>query len=324
MSSNCSYQGTLAKSGTSDFLARAEGQDTAGTGNLIGAFGLGFYSSFLVADRVHVASIPPKTKTSPTPVQYVFSSSAEDTTFEVYPDPRGNTLGRGTEITLHLKEDATEYLDDSRIISLMYGFSRSTLHYYPLTCHGGSNKHSSYSSSFPIYLFTQSTKEIPDEDITDPSTSDSMTSEATEPTEASVLPEKLETDEDQATIEEVPSDEEKTADEPVLPKMKSVVVDEWTQLNAQPPLWTRFVLHRNQLSCFIAYEIFSDPKNITDGGLRLSLRTFNLLTRPTEEYSLFYSAFFKDFSKPLAWHHFSGDSGSGVSFKAILYLPAKL
>lgn len=262
--------GTLAKSGTSDFLARAEGQDTAGTGNLIGAFGLGFYSSFLVADRVHVASIPPKTKTSPTPVQYVFSSSAEDTTFEVYPDPRGNTLGRGTEITLHLKEDATEYLDDSRIISLI-------------------NKHSSYSSSFPIYLFTQSTKEIPDEDITDPSTSDSMTSEATEPTEASVLPEKLETDEDQATIEEVPSDEEKTADEPVLPKMKSVVVDEWTQLNAQPPLWTR------------------DPKNITD-----------------EEYSLFYSAFFKDFSKPLAWHHFSGDSGSGVSFKAILYLPAKL
>lgn len=37
-------QGTLAKSGTSEFLARAESTDTTGTGNLIGAFGLGFYS----------------------------------------------------------------------------------------------------------------------------------------------------------------------------------------------------------------------------------------------------------------------------------------
>jgi heat shock protein beta len=51
-----------------------------------------------------------------------------------------------------------------------------------------------------------------------------------------------ETDEDQAIVEEVPSDEEKAPDEPVSPKMKSVVVDEWVQLNAQPPIWTRFVL----------------------------------------------------------------------------------
>jgi Molecular chaperone, HSP90 family len=43
-----------------------------------------------------------------------------------------------------------------------------------------------------------------------------------------------------------------------------------------------------------------------------------------EDYSLFYNAFFKDFSKPLAWHHFSGDSGSGVSFRAILYVPSRL
>lgn len=39
-------QGTLAKSGTSEFLTRAEGADTTGTGNLIGAFGLGFYSRY--------------------------------------------------------------------------------------------------------------------------------------------------------------------------------------------------------------------------------------------------------------------------------------
>lgn len=109
----------MAKSGTSEFLARTEASENTASGNLIGAFGLGFYSSFLVADRVHVASIPPKTSSNPEPVQHVFSSSADDTTFEIYPDPRGNTLGRGTEITLFLKQDALEYLGTSRLSALV-------------------------------------------------------------------------------------------------------------------------------------------------------------------------------------------------------------
>ena len=113
--------GTLAKSGTSEFLARAESDtSTENTGNLIGAFGLGFYSSFLVADRVEVASIPAPSENNPTPEQYVFRSSAEESTFEVLPDPRGNTLGRGTEITLFLKEDATEYTDPQKVTDLVY------------------------------------------------------------------------------------------------------------------------------------------------------------------------------------------------------------
>jgi heat shock protein beta len=86
---------------------------------LIGAFGLGFYSSFLVADRVEVASIPPATKKNPNVKQHIFSSAADDSTFEVFPDPRGNTLGRGTEITLYLKEDALEYLEEQNIKELM-------------------------------------------------------------------------------------------------------------------------------------------------------------------------------------------------------------
>lgn len=77
--------------------------------------GLGFYSSFLVADHVYVASIPAKSDNNPDPQQYIFSSSAEDSTFEVYPDPRGNTLGRGTEITLVLKEDALDYLETYKL-----------------------------------------------------------------------------------------------------------------------------------------------------------------------------------------------------------------
>lgn len=100
-------------------MQRAENSDGTNTGNLIGAFGLGFYSSFLVADRVFVASLAPKSEKNPKPVQHIFSSSSEESSFEVYPDPRGNTLGRGTEITLVLKEDAAEFLDTQTLQKLV-------------------------------------------------------------------------------------------------------------------------------------------------------------------------------------------------------------
>jgi len=252
--------GTLAKSGTSDFLAKAESQDGIGNGNLIGSFGLGFYSSFLVADKVFVSSIPPKSSKYPNPTQHVFSSTADDSSFEIFPDPRGNTLGRGTEITLIMKDDASEYLDTTAITDLV-------------------NKHSSYSSAFPIYLFTQRTEEVPD--------ASAMEEPPSSP--AAEASESPESDNDEAIVEEVPSVANKKGNEVIPPKMKSIVVDEWIQLNSQPPLWIR------------------DPKIVTD-----------------EDYSLFYNAFFKDFSKPFAWHHFSGDSGSGISFKAIVYVPSRL
>ncbi|KAL9712700.1 hypothetical protein Ac2012v2_003937 [Leucoagaricus gongylophorus] len=249
--------GTLAKSGTSEFLERAEGEGAA-QGNLIGAFGLGFYSSFLVADRVEVASIPPPTKNNPNPMQHIFSSAAEDSTFEVYPDPRGNTLGRGTEITLYLKDDSLDYLEEQSIKDLIH-------------------KHSSYSSSFPIYLFTQKEKEVVDEDA-----GLDVGNKEDEPT----MPEETNPDEDEAVVEEVSEDRDEN---PPAPKMKKMIIDEWEQLNAQPPIWTR------------------DPKTISD-----------------EEYKKFYQSFFKEYDEPLAWQHFSGDSGSGVSFKAIVYIPSKL
>merc|ERR1712187_227601 len=98
--------GTVAKSGTTNFLeAMAEGADT----NLIGQFGVGFYSAFLVADKVSVTS-----KCNEDPVQHVWESSA-DASFTVVDDPRGNTLGRGTRVTLHLKEDAHDYLSEDKL-----------------------------------------------------------------------------------------------------------------------------------------------------------------------------------------------------------------
>merc|ERR1711904_288452 len=98
--------GTVAKSGTTNFLeAMAEGGDA----NLIGQFGVGFYSAFLVADKVTVTS-----KCNDDPVQHVWESSA-DASFTVVDDPRGNTLGRGTRVTLHLKEDAHDYLAEDKL-----------------------------------------------------------------------------------------------------------------------------------------------------------------------------------------------------------------
>lgn len=107
--------GTVAKSGTTNFLeAMAEGADA----NLIGQFGVGFYSAFLVADKVSVTS-----KCNDDPVQHVWESSA-DASFVVVDDPRGNTLGRGSRVTLHLKEDAHDYLSEDKLKEMAKKYSQ--------------------------------------------------------------------------------------------------------------------------------------------------------------------------------------------------------
>merc|ERR1712225_194833 len=86
-----------------------EAMADGGDANLIGQFGVGFYSAFLVADKVSVTS-----KCNEDPVQHVWESSA-DASFTLVDDPRGNTLGRGTRVTLHLKEDAHDYLSEDKL-----------------------------------------------------------------------------------------------------------------------------------------------------------------------------------------------------------------
>lgn len=107
--------GTVAKSGTSNFLeALANNNNDV---NLIGQFGVGFYSAFLVADRVTVVS---KNKEDD---QYIWESSA-DAKYYIVKDPRGNTLKRGTCVLLHLKEDATEFLDEYKLKELIGRYSQ--------------------------------------------------------------------------------------------------------------------------------------------------------------------------------------------------------
>ena len=124
--------GTLAKSGTKRFLdALGEGADMG----LIGQFGVGFYSVYLVADKVRVVSKHNDDD------QYVWESTA-DAAFTVSPDPRGNTLGRGTEITMFLKPDALEFIRQERLEEIV-------------------TRHSEFIT-FPIYLHKkhQETREV--------------------------------------------------------------------------------------------------------------------------------------------------------------------
>merc|ERR1712137_545340 len=97
--------GTIAKSGTNEFMKKAENGDTS---SLIGQFGVGFYSAFLVADRVTVTSKHNDDK------QYIWSSDSNGE-FVVGEDPEGDTLGRGTRITLHLKEDGMAYAEPATL-----------------------------------------------------------------------------------------------------------------------------------------------------------------------------------------------------------------
>uniref|UniRef100_A0AAR2L956 Histidine kinase/HSP90-like ATPase domain-containing protein n=1 Tax=Pygocentrus nattereri TaxID=42514 RepID=A0AAR2L956_PYGNA len=126
--------GTIAKSGTSEFLNKmtemqAEGQSTS---ELIGQFGVGFYSAFLVADRVIVTS------KHNNDTQHIWESDSNE--FSVIEDPRGDTLGRGTTITLVLKEEASDYLELETIKNLVRKYSQFI--------------------NFPIYVWSSKTETV--------------------------------------------------------------------------------------------------------------------------------------------------------------------
>ena len=97
--------GTIAKSGTTSFI---EAISKGNALNLIGQFGVGFYSTYLVSNKVVVTSKHADDN------QHVWVSTA-GSSFTVSRDPRGNTLGRGTKITLYLKEDSVEFCETDTV-----------------------------------------------------------------------------------------------------------------------------------------------------------------------------------------------------------------
>ena len=109
------HLGTIAKSGTKEFFGKLSGDD-AKDSQLIGQFGVGFYSAFIVADKVTVHTRVAGDDKSQG-VQWESAGEGEFTIADV------EKAGRGTEVTLHLKEDEKEFLDDWRLRSIVSKYS---------------------------------------------------------------------------------------------------------------------------------------------------------------------------------------------------------
>jgi len=196
--------GTIAKTGTTAFIEYISKGNSL---NLIGQFGVGFYSTYLVSNKVVVTS-----KNNDDEDQNVWTSTA-GSYFTVSKDPRGNTLVRGTRVTLYLKEDSYEFVEQEVIKKNIKKFSEFI--------------------NFPIYVRVNKTFTREEEVDEEPKNETAGSNETTTENPSEEKKDDL----------EVKDETEKPEEKKEEPKKKTKTITdwrwEWELINENKPIWMR-------------------------------------------------------------------------------------